>query len=157
MKKQEPRITQITLKDAKSNMSPEEYKIWRLKWDRFWAKLIAEARQQIEEDKKKGIKHKPTQKSELVGRSFEMAKQLDIKLPRSFGRLYYDDVYLIEGQLKFELMLKDREKEGCKIVFKPPRLPSSDVIARMVERAIVHKAKGLRSFADWNKDVKNES
>ena len=155
MKRQAPRITQITFRDAKSTMSPEEYKIWRRKCNQFWAKLIAEAQQQIEEDKKKGIKRKPTPKNELVSRSFEMAKRLDIELPRGFARLYYDDVYLIEGQLKYELMLKDHEKEGCKIVFESPRLPSSEIIARMIERAVLHKAKGLRSFADWNKDIKN--
>jgi hypothetical protein len=157
MKKQEPRVTQITFKDAKSTMSSEEYKIWKVKWDRFWAKLIAEARQQIEEDKKKGIKFKHTPKSELVNRSFEMTEQLDIKLPKSLGMLYYDDVYLIEGKLEYELMLKDREKEGCKVVFEPPRLASSDIIARMVERARIHKAKGLRFFADWNHDVRDRS
>jgi hypothetical protein len=69
-------------------------------------------------------------------------------------RLYYDDVYLIEGKLKYELIFKDHEKEGCKIVFKPPRLPSLEIIARIVERAIVHKAKRLKYFADWNKDIK---
>jgi hypothetical protein len=157
MKRQEPHITQITFRDAKSTMSPEEYRIWKQKWGRFWAKLITEALQQIEEDKKKGIRHKHTHKNELVSRSFKIAKQLDIELPRGFERLYYDDVYLIEGQLKYELMLKDHEKEGCKIVFEPPRLKSSEIIARMVERAIVHKAKRLRSFADWNKDIKNGS
>lgn len=149
MKRQEPRVTQITFKDTKGNMSPAEYSVWKSKWDRFWAKLIAEARQQIAEDKKKGIKFKPTPKSELVGRSFEMAEQLDIKLPKSFRRLFYDDVYLIEGQLEYELRLKDWEREGCKVVFEPPRLPSSDIIARMVERAKAYRAKGLRSLADW--------
>jgi hypothetical protein len=82
-----------------------------------------------------------------------MAEQLDIKLPKSFGGLFYDDVYLIEGQLEYELKLKDWEKDGCKVVFEPPRLPSSDIIAMMVERAIIHKVKGLRFFADWNHDV----
>ena len=85
----------------------------------------------------------------MVDRSFEIAEQLDIKLPSSFRRLFYDDVYLIERQLEYELMLKNWEKEGCKVVFEPPRLPSSDIIARMVERAIIHKAKGLRFFTDW--------
>jgi len=149
MKRKELRVTQITVKDAKSSMSPAEYSFWKSKWDRLWAKLIAEARQQIAEDKKKGIKFKPTPKSELVNRSFEIAKQLDIKLPRSYRRLYYDDVYLIEDQLEHELMLKNWEKEGCKVVFEPPRLPSSDIIAKMIERAIMHKVKGLRFFADW--------
>jgi len=51
-------------------------------------------------------------------------------------------------------MLKDHEKEGCKIVFEPPRLPSSEIIARIVERAIMRKAKLLKYFADWNKDIK---
>ena len=151
MKRQEPRVTQVTFKDARSTMSSAEYSVWRSKWDRFWAKLIAEARQQIEEDRRKGIKFKPTPKSELVKRSLEMAEQLDIKLPRSFKRLYCDDVYLIEGQLEYGLKLKNCEKEGCKVVFEPPRLPSSDIITRMLERAKMHKAKGLRFFADWER------
>jgi len=53
--------------------------------------------------------------------------------------------------------LKDREKEGCKVVFEPPGLPSSDIIARMVKRAMIHKAKGLRFFADLNHDVRDRS
>jgi len=148
-KKQEPRRTQITLRDAKSTMSPEEYRIWKVKWDRFWTKLIAQAQQQITEDKKNGIKFNPTPKSELVKRSFKKAEKLDIKLPKSYSRLYYDDVYLIEGQLEYELRLKNLDKEGCTVVFEPPRLPSSDIIARMIKRAKIHKAKGLRFFADW--------
>jgi hypothetical protein len=143
MKNQDLRVTKITWRDPKSTMSPEEYSIWKANWDRFWNKLMGEALQQVEEDRKKGIKSKQTPKCELVKRSFEMAEQLDIKLPKSLERLYYDDVYLIEGQLEYELMLKDREKEGCKIVFEPPRLPSSNIIARMVERAMIHKAKQL--------------
>lgn len=130
-------------------MSTGEYHIWKLKWDKFWAKLIAEARQQIAEDRKKGIKFKHTPKSELVSRSFEMAEQLDINLPKSYRRLYYDDVYLIEGQLEFELKLKNWEKEGCEVIFEPPRPPSSDTIAKMVKKAIMHKAKRLRFFTDW--------
>lgn len=149
MKKQEPHITQITFKDAKSSMSPTEYSIWKSKWDRLWAELIAEARQKIEEDKKKGIKFKPTPKNELVNRSFKIAEQLDIKLPKSLNRLFYDDVYLIEWQLEYELRLKNWEEEGCKVIFEPPRLPSSEIIARMIERAKTHKAKRLKSFADW--------
>jgi hypothetical protein len=35
MKKQEPSITQITLRDAKSSMSPAEYSVWKSKWNRF--------------------------------------------------------------------------------------------------------------------------
>jgi hypothetical protein len=97
MKKHEPQAIQIAFKDAKSTMTPAEYSVWRSKWDRFWAKLIGEAGRQIEEDKKKGVKFKPTPKSELVRRSLEMAEQLDIKLPKSFKRLSCDDVYLIEG------------------------------------------------------------
>jgi len=71
--------------------------------DRFWAKLITEALQQIEEDKKKGIRHKRTPKNELVCRSFKINKQLDIELLRGLKRLYYDDVYFIEGQLNMNL------------------------------------------------------
>jgi hypothetical protein len=48
MKRHEPRVTRITFKDAKSNMSTGEYHFWKSKWDKFWAKLIAEARRQIE-------------------------------------------------------------------------------------------------------------
>jgi hypothetical protein len=140
MKRQELRITQITFKDPKSSMSQAEYIVWKSNWDRLWTKLIAEVCQQIAEDKKKGIKFKSIPKSELVDRSFHMAEQLNIKLPRSFRRLHYDDVYLIEGQLEYELRLMNWEKEGCKVVFKPPRLPSSDIIARMLERAKTHKA-----------------
>jgi hypothetical protein len=85
----------------------------------------------------------------LVKRSLEMTEQLDIKLPGSFKRLYWDNVYLIEGELEYELRLKNLEKDGCKVVFEPPQLPSSDIIARMIKRAKMHKAKGLMSFSDW--------
>ena len=103
-KKQELRVSQITIRDPGSFMSPAEYSIWQENWDRFWDKLMREARKQIEEDKKKGIKFKHTPKSELVNRSFEMAERLDIKLPKSLGRLFYDDVYFIEWQLEYELL-----------------------------------------------------
>jgi hypothetical protein len=56
--------------------------------------------------------------------------------------------------LKYELKLKDHEKERYKIVFEPPRLTSSEIIARMVERAIVHKAKGLRFLPIGTKTLK---
>jgi hypothetical protein len=130
-------------------MSSAEYSIWKANWDRFWSKLIGDAMRQVEEDKKKGVRFKHTPKDELVRRSFEKAEQLDIQLPKSLSRFYYDDVYLIEGQLGYEHMLKNHEKEGCEVVFEPPRLPSSEIIARMVERARMHKAKGLRFFTDW--------
>jgi hypothetical protein len=137
------------LRDPKSTMSPAEYSVWKVNWDRFWNKLIGEALQQIEEDRKKGIKFKHTPKSELVKRSFEKAEQLDIQLPKSYSRFFYDDVYLIEGELDYELKLKNWGKEGCEVVFEPPRLPSSEIIAKMTERAKIHKVKGLKSFMDW--------
>ena len=56
MKKQEIRISQITIRDAKSTMSPAEYSIWKANWDRLWDKLIGEALYQAAEDKRKGIK-----------------------------------------------------------------------------------------------------
>lgn len=149
MKKQEPRITKITIRDPKSTMSPAEYSIWKANWDRFWNKLIGDALQRIEEEKRKGIRFKHTPKDKLVKRSFEKAEQMDIQLPKSFSRFFYDDVYLIERQLDYELMLKNQEKEGCEVVFEPPRLPSSEIIAGMIERARIHKAKGLRFFTDW--------
>ncbi len=149
MKNQDLRVTKITFRDPKSTMSPAEYSIWKANWDRFWNKLIGDALQQIEEDRKKGIKFKHTPKSELVRRSFEKAAQLDIQLPKSFSRFFYDDVYLIEGELDYELKLKNMGKEGCEVVFEPPRLPSSEIITRMIERAKIHKVKGLKSFMDW--------
>ncbi len=152
MKRDDFHISQITIKDTKSTMSPTEYAIWKVNWDRFWDKLIGDAFQQIAEDKKKGIKFKPTPKSELIKRSFEMARELDIKLPGSFGRFFYDDIYFIKEHLEYELRLKIWVKNGCKVVFEPPRLPSSEIIARIVERAKEHKARGLRSFRDWEKN-----
>jgi hypothetical protein len=134
-------------------MTPAEYSIWKANWDRLWDKLIGDALHQAAEDKRKGIKIKAALKRELVKRSFEMAEHLDIKLPRSFSRFFYDDVYFIEWQLEYELRLNNWEKEGCKVVFEPPRLPSSEMIARMIERARMHKAKGLRSFTDWGKNA----
>ena len=126
-----------------------EYGIWKAKWDRLWHKLIGDALQQVEEDKKKGIKFQHTPKSELIKRSFEKAEQLCIQLPRTLNRLFYDDVYLIEAQMEYELKLKNLEREGCEVVFEPPRLPSSEIIAGMIERAKTHKASGLKSFMDW--------
>ena len=149
MKKKELRVTKITTRDPKSTMSPAEYSIWKANWDRFWNKLIGDALQQIEEEKRKGIGFKHTPKEVLVKRSFEKAEQLDIQLPKSFSRFYYDDVYLIERQLEYELMLKNQEKEGCEVVSEPPRLLSSEIISGMIERARTRKAKGLRFFTDW--------
>ena len=149
MKKQEPRITQIIWRDPKSTMSPEEYRIWKVRWDSFWTKLITESLQRIEEDRKKGIKFKHTPKNELVNRSLEMAQQLDIKLPGSFRALYYDDVYYIKEKLEYELKLKTREREGCKVIFEPPRMSTSVIIGRALETAKVHKTKGLKSFMMW--------
>ena len=60
MKRDDFHISQITIKDAKSTMSPTEYAIWKINWDRFWDKTIGDAFQQIAEDKKKGIKFKST-------------------------------------------------------------------------------------------------
>jgi hypothetical protein len=153
MKRQEHRLIKITFEDAGDKMSPAEYSILKSKRDRFWDKLIAEARQQIAEDNKRGIEFKSIPKSTLADHCFEMADQLDIKLPRSFRRLFYDDIYLIHWQLEYELKLRNWEKEGCEVVFEPPRLPSSEIIARMIERAKVHKAKGLRFFADLVKSM----
>jgi hypothetical protein len=149
MKKQELRVTKITLRDPKYTMSPVEYGIWKAQWDRLWNKLIGQAVQQVEEERKKGIKSKHTPKSELIKRSFEMAKQLDIQLPRTLNRYFYDDVYLIEAQLEYELKLKNLEKDGCEVVFEPPRLPTSEIVTRMIERAKTHKARGQKSFKDW--------
>ena len=151
MKKPEPHISKIIWRDAKSTLSPAEYMLWKAKYDKFWAKLIADAKQRIAEDEKKGIKFKRTPKSEMVAHSLEIAAQLDIKLPGCFKRLYYDDVYSIECKLEHELMLKNHEKEGCEVIFIPPRAPTSEIISRMIERAKDHKAKGLKSFWDWPK------
>jgi len=51
--------------------------------------------------------------------------------------------------LDYELKLKNWGKEECEVVFEPPRLPSSEIIARMIERDKMHKVKGLKSFVDW--------
>ena len=71
---------------------------------------------------------------------------------RSRGRttiVYGTMMMSIEGELDYELKLKNWGKEECEVVFEPPRLPSSEIIARMIERDKMHKVKGLKSFVDW--------
>ena len=52
MKKKEPRIATITLRDPKYTMSPTEYNIWRIKWDSFWKVVMENALEQIKEEKR---------------------------------------------------------------------------------------------------------
>ena len=66
MKKKEPRIATITLRDPKYTMSSIEYNIWRIKWDSFWKVVMENALEQIKEDKKNGIKYIHTRKADLV-------------------------------------------------------------------------------------------
>ena len=79
---------------------------------------------------------------------------MGIKLPKNIHTFFYDDVYFIESQLEYELRLLNMEKEGCEVVFEPPRLPSSKIISMRIEQAKVHKAKGQRYFRDWDKESK---
>lgn len=135
------RISKITIRDPKITMSPVEYEIWKARWDKFWDKLIGEAIQQIKEDREEGIKFVHTPKRDIIEHSFELAEQLNIRLPKSIKRLLYDDVFLIEQQLEYELHLRNMERDGCEVVFEPPRMPSSEIIYAMIERAKLRRAK----------------
>lgn len=137
--KKEIRINKITVRDPKSTMTMAEYKVWGKGWDRLWDKLIGKAIQHIKADREKGVKFVHTPKREIVEHSYELAEQLNIKLPKSFQRLLYDDVFLIEQQLEYELNLRNMEKDGCEVVFEPPRMQSSEIISAMIEKAKLRK------------------
>ena len=136
--KKEILISKIIIRDPKSTMTPAEYALWKERWDRCWGKLIAEAMQQIDADRKKGIKFVRTPKREIIKHSLELADQLNIELPKSFKRLLYDDVFLIEKQLEYELNLRNME-DGSEVVFEPPRMQSSEIMSAMIEKAKLHK------------------
>ena len=139
--KNDIRISKITFRDPKSTMSPAEYKIWKARWDKLLYKLIGKAIPQIKEDRGKDFKFVHTPKQDIIEHSFELAEQLNISLPKSIKRLLYDDVFLIEQQLEYELHLRNMEKDGCEVVFEPPRMPSSKIIYAMINRAKLRKAR----------------
>ena len=137
----ETHINRITIRDPKSRMTPLEYTTWNEGWNRLWGKLLGEAIQHVYSDRANGMESIHTPKREIVRQSIELAKQLDIELPRSFGRLLYDHVFLIKCQLEYEVNLKNMEREGCEVMFEPPRMPSAEIIALMIERAKSRKAR----------------
>lgn len=149
MKKQKCHLSQITIREVKSNESPAEYSIRKASWDKFWDEIIGNVLRKIAEDKKQGIKTKPVTKGELVKSCFDIAEQLNVRLPKSISKYYNDDIYFIKWQLEYELRLRKMEEDGCKVVYEPPRLPISEIIAGLIEKAKIHKARGLDSFLKW--------
>jgi hypothetical protein len=153
----ETHISRITIRAPKSRMTPAEYTIWNEGWNRLWGKLLGEAIQQVYSDRANGMKSIHTPKREIARQSLELAKQLDIELPKSFARLRYDHVFLIKCQLQYEINLKNMEREGCEVVFEPPRKPSAEIIALMIERAKSRKAGDQASAGPGGQHVVQES
>jgi hypothetical protein len=123
-----------------SELPPVERAAWQERWDRFWRNLLVEAKKQIEEDKKKGIKYVHTTKKERIEHIGELAEQLGIEVPKVISRLLHFDIWTIEHEMEHELYLKQQEKDGCQIIYEPPRMAISEIISRKIKNAKLHKS-----------------
>ena len=128
----------IKLNDM-SELSSFEREIKKRAWDAFWRDLIIKSQTQMEEDRINGVKHRHMTKSERLAHIENLAGQLRILVPKAVKYLAYLDVWGIEYEMEHELYIEQQKKDGCEIVYEPPRLPISEIIKRRINNARVKR------------------
>jgi hypothetical protein len=127
-------------------LTPAEREEFRERLHRVYKILFKEVREQLEEDKKKGIKHDPPTKKGKVAHINELAEKLDIKIPKSVYRLPWLDIWSIEWELQCEIDNRELEKEhNVHVSYDPPRLSISERVANRVALAKSRKTNSRQS------------